>query len=1778
MGISQIEKMFIIEFVVKIIINESDISIMKKREYMLLMLRSLLSMFNLFEGGVTHSEKDSFVKLLDMISQLLLFLKTEFKIHTDKFLGIWTSKGLFLDKPSGLELSELVLKKLAESEEILNGRERKETFLKTLRDMMDNQGSKRHVMMQTRVICESEYGMKKLNQKRRSILQNENPLGTGLDMMISDQFIATETFENECRVVFNLIINNCHSTIILNNFQKLICMLLQMEELTVFGVLSNFQMKNILSDAKERSSALKPFSKNSRSHKSRITRFTDLTIPHFGSSSLFKDKSQYREKDFLDEDLTDPPAEGDMSKKKQPETVDAQSQLDLSNLTKKGFPNWLLSCLEIIRQSDVEPLVFKVMEFLYFLLDWEKSSTFTLSVRYNNLLYKDRRNFAEEGIFPVILKRLFDLMEVSAYKKVGLNYFMSFVLENCDFVIQFIRKKLAQSTARDFRQIASLWKNTSQLNSTTIRKLLSETVFDMLNYADREDPLVRNYFKNWLQFSQKNFYLIVNKLLKKLYLHTNMKVVRGRIVYNYLYRTEQFQSLLRLLKSVLTNGGNSFINFIRKTQISSEFEVYDTEMNTILNGFYGNASKKYYAFIVKLLLCYLLSHPNQDLFSQFISEADKPDSHDISSISMNTSKRKHATLSNKATRIFSNQQFSSNFYNEGSEDEKLTQREHQHLTDCMKESICLFIEQLFESMNNDEDFEIAMSSQNLLRPISYNLEQVIQSGSITLQLEYLNLLHFLMFKTKFAKSLGPLNIEKRLVEESDMGKIRAFAENFTDIGIEDRDFEESSKKGDKKSSRKSKKKKRKDSKMPERPKDEAFVQNGVRLLENLKKILTKGDYLKILLKGLNNEHTFVMAKYLEEINRLMFMYTKLFSDEILLKALKDILFTYLTLIFENGVTNGPLKDLEKRKEKVISLLKGMRFFLEQVLQFTHVEIKNERNVEKAFIAIFTLGIMSQRDSGRKKMVFKLEESTCMALIDSFPKLFNKLIQTYRLTAIIADADVYRMLRDPSFSMLNPNEPVDVEQVTNVKHSLAESVIEKSIFESGAMSIYKSNNLYNNDVADEEEFGVLTHTEFAAENLSGISKNVFKILNPLCNNFVMKTCEAFLENWIQCNQTSVGLSGLDLLDFSTNNPGKYQSNNMKSSQMLHGGLREEDIMRSDLHIKILEILLYNNIDPERVLKGIDYSYHMKEIREMQKNSSSSKFSKKIYFWTEYAQAETNVLSFLFAYLKYCCSPRNFFDKEQRKHNSNRMTSFSSVLLGLLKTFENSENTTTYMWILDIVSVFLDKFSNLNNFLGKSRNEWRTFISDLWTRIGKIVSDDFSFEFKGEGSSSKNPSMTKGVVFPIRPLNPSLRAASGSVQMKLAKHFRGTEEEKDKMFDYVKYRDKQTNILRYKYFLLISLKKSLYQTCEFFLSSSKSGSSKNISINSSLILQNSADQLKLSSIMEGSSVWNMVRLRPLIEKLLGILRVRKASSLIHQEISEILVILTINRSFLGDFKQDLLDIFDSDEFFKCDVKTLKMWSKIIDQVLDFSKNTVIVDSYMRNIDFKGVFVFKDTENKKRMKSFLRICFIIYSGDAEKYIDKRALKTLLEKIKNLLKEENTDPRLTILILFSLRILIMRLQQSTLNELFKTIWPSIIFLLRKLIKSKNEQHQNIFLASMKLLELISSTDIEEFNLHKWSFMFEYFGVELSLVDAQFTNSQLIHRNQGSFESTPHVMASESGEELVGFHVNPFLMAKMPANTLIRYRLKNPTEVNTYSSKCIYDKGGNVKRITRRK
>lgn len=147
------------------------------------------------------------------------------------------------------------------------------------------------------------------------------------------------------------------------------------------------------------------------------------------------------------------------------------------------------------------------------------------------------------------------------------------------------------------------------------------------------------------------------------------------------------------------------------------------------------------------------------------------------------------------------------------------------------------------------------------------------------------------------------------------------------------------------------------------------------------------------------------------------------------------------------------------------------------------------------------------------------------------------------------------------------------------------------------------------------------------------------------------------------------------------------------------------------------------------------------------------------------------------------------------------------------------------------------------------------------------------------------------------------------------------------------------------------------------------------------------------------------------------------------------------------------------------------------------------------------------------------------------------MLEKIKSVLKEDDVHTNLIILILFSIRILILRLRRETLNGVFKSMWPFILFLLEKLIKpnkwADKSPGNEVLLAAFKLLEIISCLDIDEFNLHKWAFVFEHYGVSLNSDAGPRKGVGIGPGGSGPFSP---------------FQLNPMLLSKTPRNTEVNY------------------------------
>ena len=83
------------------------------------------------------------------------------------------------------------------------------------------------------------------------------------------------------------------------------------------------------------------------------------------------------------------------------------------------------------------------------------------------------------------------------------------------------------------------------------------------------------------------------------------------------------------------------------------------------------------------------------------------------------------------------------------------------------------------------------------------------------------------------------------------------------------------------------------------------------------------------------------------------------------------------------------------------------------------------------------------------------------------------------------------------------------------------------------------------------------------------------------------------------------------------------------------------------------------------------------------------------------------------------------------------------------------------------------------------------------------------------------------------------------------------------------------------------------------------------------------------------------------------------------------------------------------------------------------------------------------------------------------------MMEVIKD---PDQAHPAILILVLFCVRILILRLSQQTLTDLFRDLWPILLTLLIEIFDKGRPKQIELIAAALKLIELISIMQIDEF------------------------------------------------------------------------------------------------------
>lgn len=94
----------------------------------------------------------------------------------------------------------------------------------------------------------------------------------------------------------------------------------------------------------------------------------------------------------------------------------------------------------------------------------------------------------------------------------------------------------------------------------------------------------------------------------------------------------------------------------------------------------------------------------------------------------------------------------------------------------------------------------------------------------------------------------------------------------------------------------------------------------------------------------------------------------------------------------------------------------------------------------------------------------------------------------------------------------------------------------------------------------------------------------------------------------------------------------------------------------------------------------------------------------------------------------------------------------------------------------------------------------------------------------------------------------------------------------------------------------------------------------------------------------------------------------------------------------------------------------------------------------------------------------------------------------------KEYKDIKIELLLLT--RVLLLRLQNNTLGDALRRLWPHLLTELVNIFESK-EQDAQLYFEAIKLIELMSCLNIEDFQMNQWLFLIDALGMKIESDDS---------------------------------------------------------------------------------
>ena len=583
------------------------------------------------------------------------------------------------------------------------------------------------------------------------------------------------------------------------------------------------------------------------------------------------------------------------------------------------------------------------------------------------------------------------------------------------------------------------------------------------------------------------------------------------------------------------------------------------------------------------------------------------------------------------------------------------------------------------------------------------------------------------------------------------------------------------------------------------------------------------------------------------------------------------------------------------------------------------------------------------------------------------------------------------------------------------------------------------------------------------------------------------------------------------------------------------LKKEDILNTNVNlslIKLVQILSSLELPLYAIIGALNYN-----IEKLGFESKRVPAKKKVILEMQECQRESLIFFFLYTYLLH--NLQYYFRTEDE-------TKIYRLFFRFLKYFQYSRHPTTICWMMEILYIMTQKFSpkEAYNVEKKLKKDYQDLMQILTENVARIISNDLNIGFAQDYCLTfvYPPSMYEH----LKAWTILIAEADRSGKMLAANSFLGphihTVRESANIYDNFHKVSRETILMRE----LLEEDKRLVETStkdnivDFIKDLMKSQSVDRdmqlppyfletfFSYYTVQTLKNLFFVLLHNVLLSSSQEKIVYTLDTIVGVIIHILQRKKEyPPVLIDIVTELFASLMKNadKILVKTYRKQISEIFFSDYFFDASSRALNKWKTIIEYYMNHEKNDLIDDIINKWNTSAGMFTSKLYETKQKCTAIKRVAFLLYSSSTDHYLDK--IDLLLKKMTENFKMSHLDYKVRIQLLLLCRIILLRLSHENLVESLRKLWPNLLNELINILETndiKNEDGCGLTLEALKLIEVLSLLNLEDFHLNQWIFLLDSY----NLVKSNFSQKEMKPILNGTPDDhfTPYVVTlmSEHG------------------------------------------------------